>query len=94
MATNPLGKTPVSDPLRHLRSRTGPLRRNSRDLLAQLWLELRVFTPWCRCDCQSESKMEIPVKKKIPAKPDQTLAARDPLAYIVLKAERQNGNPR
>jgi hypothetical protein len=37
--------------------------------------------------------MEIPVKKKIPAKPDQTLAARDPLAYIVLKAESQNGNP-
>jgi hypothetical protein len=43
------------------RGRAGPLRRMEKRLRHQPGLELQVGkTPWCRGDCESELKMEIP----------------------------------
>src|SRR5271163_1425119 len=46
-----------------MRGSDDPLRRNGRDLRAQTRARTsRLQTPWCRWDCESELKMEIPAE--------------------------------
>src|ERR1700747_69942 len=50
-----------------MRGRAGPLRRNEGDPRAQTRAGTsRLQASWCRCDCESELKMEIPAQTDIP----------------------------
>jgi hypothetical protein len=84
VSDNSVGKTPVSGALGPMRGRAGPLRRNGRDLRAQIRARTsRLQPPWCRRDCESELKTEIP---------DYCAGARLPLTAAAILSCPMNSN--